>query len=211
MATEATSSAGSGEAPGWDAIEGRMTAAFPGQQPLHWKPDDVPLPAQGGLWGLSVYRADDHWFFVTYGLSDLFGMFQQPEEDDPSQPRWSGFGLELTMRVAAVGDEPPTWPLRLLDSLGKYVYSTQRPFADGHRMDPGGPITGGNPPTRLTGLAFTNDPVFETIDTPLGLVEFVAVVGITADELATMKATSTAQVLDELRRSDALLVTDPAR
>lgn len=77
--------------------------------------------------------------------------------------------------------------------------------------DPGGPITGRNRETRLTALAFWTDPVFDMLDTPMGQVVFVTAFGITADELARMKATSTDAVLAELRQQSPTLVTDTSR
>ena len=41
---------------GWDALMAVFDAAFPGQGEHHWKPNDVPLPAQDGVWGISGYR-----------------------------------------------------------------------------------------------------------------------------------------------------------
>jgi hypothetical protein len=170
------------------------------------------LPAQDGVWGISAYRDRDAWFYVTYGLTDLFEAFLPPEEGSPDGGiRWSGFGFELTMRVASTEPQPPLWPVNLLDKLGKYVYQTKAGFEHGHRFDPGGPITGGDPPTRLTALAFANDPVLEPIETALGRVEFITTVGITADELGRMKATTTDNVLSELRIASSRLVTHAAR
>ncbi|WP_158647392.1 suppressor of fused domain protein [Actinoplanes sp. ATCC 53533] len=111
------------------------------------------------------------------------------------------------MRVPRTGEQPPAWSLKLLDKLGQYVFGNEQPLASGHRMDPGGPITG-EPGTRLTALAFAEDPQLPRIESPLGRALFLTVVGITADELARMKATSTDQVLAEL---SPLLITDPAR
>ena len=111
------------------------------------------------------------------------------------------------MRVPRTGDQPPTWALTLLDKLGQYVFSNERPLAPGHRMDPGGPITG-EPGTRLTALAFTKDPQLPPITSELGQAVFLTVVGITADELARMKAGTTEEVL---RTLPPLLITDPHR
>ncbi len=145
------------------------------------------------------------WFFLTFGLSELF----HKETDDPAI---SGWGFELTMRTPRGGDEdqPPQWPLRLLTSLGTYVFSASSPFAAGHRMAPGGPITGTDD-TRLTALAFAQDPELNSISTPNGSVAFLAVVGITAGELAQMKGSSTAAVLESLATQNRNLVTDPLR
>ena len=195
-------SAADGEAPGWDAIDESLTQAFPGQAPLHWGTNR--LPGQDGLYGLSAYRDGDAWFFITYGLTELFGK----DSDDPST---SGWGFELTMRVPATEAEPPAWPRKLLDKLGSYVYSSGRPFAAGHRFDFGEPITGGIPPSNLTCVAFAVDPQLGKIETPNGSVTFLTLLGITAEELAQMKSSTTAAVIDELARSNHRLVSDPRR
>jgi hypothetical protein len=77
------------------------------------------------------------------------------------------------------------------------------------RLDSGSPITGGDPPSCLTALAFAAGPELGPIQTPNGEVTFLAPVGITPDDLAEMKATTTAAVLDRIRASNPLLVTDP--
>jgi hypothetical protein len=190
------------EAPGWDAIDTALAKILPGQQPLHWGTNR--LPGQDGLYGLSAYRQGDHWFFVSYGLSELFAK----ESEDKAV---SGWGFELTMRAVGADAEPPAWPRALLDRLGSVVYSSGRPFGVGHRLDAVSQITGGNPPTRLTCIAFTEDPKLGTIETPNGSVTFLAVVGITPDELAEMKASTTATVLDAMRSANPLLITSPLR
>ncbi|WP_157995646.1 suppressor of fused domain protein [Thermomonospora amylolytica] len=166
--------------------------------------DTLPeVAGQDGIYGLSAHRGGDHWLLVTFGLSELFGK-------DSADPEVSGWGLELTMRLPATGARPPAWSLRLLQQLGRYVFSTGRAFDHGHRMDPGGPITG-TPGTRLTAPAFATDPRLGTIDTPHGRVQFLTVIGVTADELARMKATGTAHVLAELAAASPLLITDADR
>ena len=196
-------------APGWDALDRLFSTTFGDPEPRHWATDNV-LPAQDGPYGISAYRQGDAWFYVTYGLSDLFDLFQPAALEDGDH-RWSGFGFELTMRVQDEAAEPPEWPVELLNKLGKYVYESDVAFEHGHRLDPGGQITGGDPRTRLTALAFANDPEFDPIDTPAGRVEFITVVGITRDELEQMKATSTDEVLETLRASSKTLVTETDR
>jgi hypothetical protein len=192
----------SSSAPGWAAIEAAVEAVAPSQEPLHWGTSN--LPGQDGIYGLSAYRTDENWLLVTFGLSELFGKESEDVE-------WSGWGFELTMRVPVHdASQPPPWSLNLLQQLGKYVYSSGRWFEAGHRMHPGGPITG-KPDTRLSAIAFAEDPQLGTIDTPHGKVQFLQVVGITDDELVQMKGSSTAKVLAELAASSPLLVTDITR
>jgi hypothetical protein len=179
----------------------RWRQSWADQEPLHWGSNT--LPGQDGIYGLSAYRVDDHWLLVTLGLSELFGK----ESDDPAT---SGWGVELTMRIPASESQPPGWALRLLDTLGRHVFSGEGSLGVGHRMDARGPITG-EPGSRLTGLAFVEDPVLGNIDTPNGALQFLTVVGVTADELGRMKASSTEQIIRELADVSPLLITDVLR
>ncbi|MEV1144901.1 suppressor of fused domain protein [Micromonospora sp. NPDC049799] len=189
------------EAPGWDAIEAAVATRVKDTNPLHWGSNI--LPGQAGLYGLSAYRSDGYWLLVTFGMTELFAK----ESDDQDV---SGWGCELTMRVPMDADQPPAWALRLLERLVNYVFDSGRPFAEGHRLDPAGPITG-EANTRLTAVAFAADPELPPIASPYGSARFLTVVGITADELERMKATTTAAVLRDLADRTPTLVTDPAR
>lgn len=197
------------QAPGWDAIDRACEALYPGQEPRHvgFPP---PPPMSTNLNGCSAYDAGDHWHYVTYGLSALF----EPEPDD--DPRWSGAGMELTLRVAKAdgAQGAPVWPFLVLNNLGRYARGTL--VSPGDRIDVGGPVTGhpgveGAPETGLTAYAAALDAHLGTIDTPHGQVEFVQLVGVTAAELGAMIASTTPAVLDGLREDNPLLVTDPAR
>ncbi|MDG4783923.1 suppressor of fused domain protein [Micromonospora sp. WMMD961] len=188
------------EAPGWAAIEAAVATRAGDQNPLHWGTNS--LPGQG-LYGLSAYRSAGQWLLVTFGMTELFSK----SSDDPDV---SGWGYELTMRVPRDADEPPAWSLRLLERLADYVFTSGKPFAEGHRMDPGGPITG-QANTRLRALTFVADPELPPINSPHGSARFLTVVGITANELDRMKATTTAEVLSELAECSPMLVTDPTR
>ena len=191
-------------APGWDAIEATVTERLDiDGEPHHWSTG--VLPGQDGVYGISAYRLPELWFFVTFGLTELY----EKVSDDAAV---SGWGFELTMRTPRTdGDpQPPQWPRRLLVRLGEHVFNRASPFGPGHRLDPGGPITG-SPDTRLTAMAFTADPELPSIQTPNGSVGFLQVVGITADELERMQQSSTAAVLQELADDSPNLVTDPGR
>jgi hypothetical protein len=195
-------SRGEDEALGWDALEAAIAPHVHGE-PLHWSTGN--LPDQDGAYGISAYRADGCWLVVTFGLSDLF----VKTSDDPEV---SGWGFELTMRVPRddADSAPPTWVVNLLTQLAEYVYRSGSPFADGHRMSPAGLGTD-RPDTAITALAFTTDPQLGEITTPFGAVTLLTVVGITDEELARAKASSTSAVIADLAASSRLLVTDTAR
>ena len=79
---------------------------------------------------------ETHYHFVTYGFSELY----EKESDDPEM---SGYGFELTFRLAcdaADDDEPPAWPLNFLQNLARYVFSTGNAFDERHHLTLNGPI-----------------------------------------------------------------------
>ena len=191
------------EAPGWDAIDAAMRALHGDAEPLHKAL--APGVAFGSpLQGISAYAAPDHWHFVTYGLTELFS-----KESDAAEI--SGFGYELTMRVARAGeDAPPDWPFQLLAGVAAAARSGSD-FGNGHRLQVGGPITGAAG-CAMEAVAFVSDPSLPTwTDSPHGSFEFYALVGITPEELAEMKASSTADVVGRLAETNPLLITDPDR
>ena len=191
------------QAPGWDAIDAAVKAVHGGVEPVH--KGLVPGVAFGSpLQGISAYAEPDHWHFVTYGLTELFA-----KESDVAEI--SGFGYELTMRVPPAGeDSPPDWPFALLANVAAAARAGND-FAAGHRLQVGGPITGG-PDTVMEAVAFVSDPSFPvSTRSPNGSFEFYELVGITPGELAEMQASSTAAVVARLAESNPLLITDPTR
>ncbi len=197
------------DAPGWHAIDAALARLYPGQDnPPHYAPPLSPLFSSDGLiWGISAYRADGppHWHLVTYGFSELYAK----ESDDPAV---SGWGFELTMRLprGADDEQPPAYAVNFLFNLGRYVRRSGNPLGSGHAMDLNGPICIGSD-TALRAVAFTTDPQLGEIDTPNGSVEFVQAVGVTLDEYDACGDWHTARVLEVLRESNPLLLTDLAR
>jgi hypothetical protein len=196
------------EASGWDAIDAACERLYPTQpNPAHVA--SVPHPPFRDdqlIYGISAYKAETpkHWHFVTYGFSELY----EKESDDPAV---SGWGFELTFRLARSKEKlPPNWALNFLMNLGTYVCRSGNPFGDGHCMDLNGPICVGSD-TAIRAIAFTADPQLGTIDTPNGRVEFLQVVGLTADEHNAITDWRTDAVLGVLRERNPLLVTDLAR
>lgn len=196
-------------APGWDAINGAVDPLYPGQEPMHW--GTIVRWRLGGpdpLDGVSAYRAEGpptHWHYVGYGLSELY----DKESDDPEL---SGWGLELTFRLrrAPTDTDPPIWPASFLQFLARYIFETGNVLAIGDHMDLNGPLVQDGP-TTIRAVAFTIDPELPEIRTPNGAVCFVQVVGLTDDEYEATQDWDTTGILDLLRSSDPLLVTDLGR
>jgi len=194
-------------APGWEAIDAACERAHPGIEPMHW--GTIMRWRLGGddpLDGTSAYPIDGpepHWHYVSYGLSELY----EKESDNLEE---SGWGFELTFRLARTGDEVPMWPLSLLQNIARYVFNSGNWFEPGHHIDLNGPIAL-DEDTELVALVMAEDPELGTIDTPNGRVVFVQCVGITADELEVVRQWDAAKFLTAVGERTPLLVTDPAR
>jgi suppressor of fused len=195
--------------PGWDAIDRALEAIYRDVEPMHYG-TVVPYMLGGNdpIHGISVYPRTDpvpHWHFVTYGFTDLF----RKETDDPEE---SGFGFELTLRLArAPGDAmPPNWALNFLQNLGRYVFGTGNRFAAGHKMGLNGPIALEHD-TKITAICFADDPELGEISSEFGRARFVQIVGITDDEYKLIQEWSTTGLIDALRERAPFLITDLAR
>lgn len=196
------------DAPGWAAIDAALARLYPRQVPHQFASQRAyELDGESPLPAIAVYAGQrpDHWHFVTYGLSELF----EKTSDDPAI---SGFGFELTLRTPRTADEqtPPSWPLRALQGLGRYVLGTRQGFDTGHCADLGGSIAQGIP-SELTCLAMVPDPLLGQISTPFGALLFLQVVGLTSDELAAMQRLDHEGVVNLLGELDFHGITDPAR
>lgn len=74
----------------------------------------------------------------SHGFSELYA-----KESD--EPEVSGYGFELTFRLAIAPDtaadaEPPRWAMNFLQNLARYVFQSGNVFKDGDWMTANGPI-----------------------------------------------------------------------
>jgi len=193
-------------ASGWDAIDAACRRLYGDQQPRHV--GYAPGRAFGSvLQGCSAYRADDHWHYVTYGLSNLF------DDDEGENDGFSGWGYELAWRVRDPGAEAqaPGWPFTVLQRLAKWASDGGVLLAEGSRLTIGTPVTGyphtGGPDTPLTGVLVATDPELGEIDTANGRVRFLQFVAVDAETLAVAQEAGSTAVIDRLRQADPLMVT----
>lgn len=198
--------------PGWDAINGALARLYPRQSPRHhgsvlpWTlGGDNPLDGISVYWSMSPRP---HWHYVTFGFSELFAK----QSDDPAV---SGFGFELTFRLAAppgasAADTPPSWPMNLLQNLARYVFETGNVLEQGHHLDANGPIAVQHR-TLLRHLAFMLDPQLPPIDTVNGHLQFLQIIGLAEGEKAAIMRWSSEQVLHMLAPAMPLWITDLER
>ncbi len=145
-------------------------------------------PRRGAVDEVRLYALDGPaaWLLVTLGLADL--------------------GFELTLRLpradAAGEEELPTWAVDCLLSLAAYSRHSRHGFANGDQVDLRGPIKLDSD-TAITAAVVTADPMLKK----LGKVEFLRIVGVTADELELCRSWQTAAVIGLLRQLDPTFTT----
>lgn len=167
----------------------------------------IPYSA-GGSDPLDMFRIFEsesggipHWHYITYGFSDLY----DEEEDNEGV---SGYGFELTFRLKKNEDNPPMWPMSLLQNIARYVFDTGNVFAPGHHMNAHGPIQL-EYDTDITALAFISDPELgDKIETENGSIEFIQMVGITSDELDAVMCWDCTKLLNVFSEFIPLGITD---
>ncbi|WP_432981118.1 suppressor of fused domain protein [Dactylosporangium sp. CA-233914] len=191
------------ETAGWDAIDAELARLYPGVEPHHLA-FDGPDPLEG-VGFLPRLEPVPHWHAVSYGMSELY----DKRSDNPDE---SGWGFEFTFRIRREPDEtdPPAWAANFLQNLARYVVQTGNWFEPNHHMDLNGPIALERD-TLIRAVVFTEDTQLGTVDTPNGSVQFLQVVGITADEYAATQAWSVRDFLQLLAQRLPLLVTDLGR
>jgi suppressor of fused len=204
VATPAPADETPAPAPGWDAIEEAFEHLYPGQVLRLWehhgvhRMHDLANPPANPLEAVRIYDGGTFWHYVSFGLSDLY---RKESADD-----WSGFGYELTFRVAkTVGEEnPPLWPVSVMVSLASARYTAQD-YASGDTVKTG-PLDG-RPECRLTALLIFEDPAFKVLETPFGKLVFLQLVGVEAETRERALRIGSQRVIDELRFSNPDLIT----
>ena len=192
---------------GWDLIEQALHDLYPDRLPLHFGP--ILEFTNGGpdpLEAIAAYKAESprpHWHLVGYGLTELF-------EKSSLDPDISGFGIELTLRIARGPQErrPPSWGLRLLQDLARLIHDAKEPFEPFEWLDLDAPVI---PRTDIRALAFVEDPGLPPRDGPFGALMFVQVVTLTPGEAEALADWSPEPFLDVLAERHPSLIVDPLR
>lgn len=200
------------QAPGWAALDRVGLTFYPGQTPHQFtSTTGYDLSSSSPLPAICVWEGQGpaHWHYVTYGLTELF------EKSSPDADL-SGFGFEVTLRIErAEGEEqPPTWPIALLQGIGGYALGGHGGLDSGHLIDLGDalrPAVDGRPSSELTGLVVVPDAVFGKVDTQFGSVLFLQLYGVTSGELEAMQNWTMERKVGLVRDVDPLGITRPER
>ncbi|MEO1331249.1 MAG: suppressor of fused domain protein [Pseudomonadota bacterium] len=171
--------------PGWEALDAAVARLYPGRAPDETRAPTVPHRF-GGTDPLDQIVAfarpeapTPHRHLISYGLSQL------DYEEAAIGDAHSGWGFELSLRIAGLGPVP-RWAADRLQGLARYVERTERWFEPGchigfrHGLDP-------DAPTLLSGFLAAPDPEMPEIATPHGAVQFLQLIGITGGEIAAIQ------------------------
>ncbi|NXN26279.1 SUFU protein, partial [Nycticryphes semicollaris] len=87
-------------------------------------PDPLDYVSMYRNLGNPALNVPEHWHYISFGLSDLYGDNRVHEFTGTDGP--SGFGFELTFRLKRETGEsaPPTWPAELMQGLARYVFQS---------------------------------------------------------------------------------------
>ncbi len=97
------------------AVRAEFARVYGAQEPLrvtpkqHWRAGGVdPIDHTSIFWNPA-----GHWHYVGLGLSELY-------EKLTSNPAVSGWGFELTLRLAGTRETPPpTWPMGVMNVIAR--------------------------------------------------------------------------------------------
>lgn len=175
---------------GFDAINETFDKIYPNQkEPLHYRPIiSYQLGGQDPLDGISVYRGEGYYHFVTYGFSELY-------EKESENQEYSGFGFELTFKLKMnekqinntkdddTQDNEIKTVVGFLQQLARYIFESGaifNPYEYIWTKQKEGIDT--EQKSKITGFITIPDEAGE-INTPNGKVIFVELVGATDSEL----------------------------
>lgn len=171
---------------GYEAIEKHLGEIFPAAT-------DQELLTEVGepLVAIKVLSVGSDWLLVTLGLTQLDG--------EPLDPKVSGWGQEITLRVARENHVPPPWASRTLVELAGRVVESRFRWEDGDTVDLESPEGG------VAGVLFLSDPDLHDQTSELGRFGFIRAVGITENELDL----DDEDLAQAVRERNPVLITDP--
>lgn len=175
---------------GFDAIVKKFKKIYPKQEEIHFHAAvSSRLGGDDPLDGISIFRGDGYYHFVTFGFSELY-------EKESEDMEYSGYGFELTFKLKMspeqknrrkkeldIRDKELKNICSIFQELAKYVFETGEIFQPNEYIWTGQKEgIDANKKSKITGFITTLDTAKE-IETPNGKVQFVELIGATDNEL----------------------------
>ncbi len=175
---------------GFDAIEKRFKKIYPKQEEIHFHAAiSSRLGGEDPLDGISIFRGDGYYHFVTFGFSELY-------EKETDNMEYSGYGFELTFKLKMTEEQKNRKKKELdikdrelknicsiFQELARYVFESGEIFQPNEYIWTGQKEgIDANKKSKITGFVTILDCAGE-ISTPNGKVQFVELIGATDSEL----------------------------
>lgn len=179
--------------PGWEAIDKAFESVYQQQKPRHYATNLKTRANLGGdqyLDGYSIYVSPNSYFhIVTYGMSELYA------NEESFGGAWSGWGYEMTFKIAfseqnldsngleKIDSKNCLWALNTLSNLA-YFTNTQNNHLENLQFIVGdGKSIDRITDSKITALIITYDTEIKSVNTLHGRLDFLQLVGITQKEL----------------------------
>jgi suppressor of fused len=166
---------------------------------------DERLRNIGFLQMFLIDRPFPHWHIVSFGMRDLgISIGKNIHQTQKSNE----LGIELSMRVQKLAPEDNTTPLwvgRLFDYIADYIFKTGSRYEANNtsHIDIKGSTIGG--------LLMRPDPLIPEIETTKGQLKFIAMYGLTIDELEAVRGWTCKGFAAFVRKQNELFIVDPQR
>lgn len=181
---------------GIDAIENEVKRIHPLWENARYYTPKTAWESGGTepLEQISIHKEEDYFHFITYGLTEL----HDKESKDQTK---SGFGTELTLKLKrgeyknqSEERKELLYIALLLQKFAKYIIqenSIVKPYEDTYlvkgsslRKSIGIDIAG---TSNIVAFITVPDKDLQSLDTPYGRVDFIALIGITKKELQALR------------------------
>ena len=181
---------------GIDAIENEVKRIHPLWENARYYTPKTAWKSGGTepLEQISIHKEEDYFHFITYGLTEL----HDKESKDQTK---SGFGTELTLKLKrgeyknqSEERKELLYIALLLQKFAKYIIqenSIVKPYEDTYlvkgsslRKSIGIDIAG---TSNIVAFITVPDKDLQSLDTPYGRVDFIALIGITKKELQALR------------------------
>lgn len=172
---------------GMDAIDKEVEVVYPNESlytnyvpMIRWD-----LGGPDPLDRVTIYDGGDYYKYVSYGLTELY------DKESKDQTK-SGFGMEFTFKLKKDAYKDEEGELKnvagVLQTLAKgtivdgeifkpyeFVYTSQTEVMDTEQK------------SNISGFIIVPDKELQSLDTPYGRIDFLALIGVTKEELLAIR------------------------
>ena len=166
-------------APGLDAIEKRLSQAYPLITPIY-----ISIPVEkkekSPIEGFRMYHVNNDCFhIVSLGMSELYSKKENVGK------RYSKYGYEITAKLKAETVEECYWLLDKIIEFGEYTKNTECYFIEDQVLEDSNKTLVSE--TGYPTFIISEDPLLGKLETIHGEVQFLQLVGATEKDVRSIK------------------------